>query len=244
MSTSSAPERGDERHPGVHLVLAVKNLQDAKGRLSAVFPGEERAELVLAMLHDTLEAATAAPMVSGWSVVTPDSRVARLAETLGGRYIAEPTSGSARSAIDGLGTVSTADRLNNALTAADDDIRGIHSGDVIALQADLPALATDELVAAYDAAAPNLRSVVVDHTGHGTSALIVRGRPRDLEPRFGPDSANRHLDSGAVALTGTWPGLRLDVDTPSDIRSALALGVGRHTRKFLDEHRWRIPMTQ
>ncbi|KIQ08201.1 hypothetical protein RU01_20955 [Rhodococcus sp. MEB064] len=211
------------------MVLAVKNLVDAKSRLATTFPGQERAELVLAMLRDTLEAASAAEAVTGWSVVTPDARVARIAESLGGRTVSEPESAGR----------TTVERLNRALSAADDDVRHAHGGDVIALQADLPALTTAELVQAYAAAPPDTRSVVVDHTGTGTSALIVRGHPRRLEPRFGPDSATRHVDSGALPLAGEWPGLRLDVDTADDVRAALALGVGPHTTRVLAELGWR-----
>ncbi|MBM7415022.1 MULTISPECIES: 2-phospho-L-lactate guanylyltransferase [Nocardiaceae] len=228
MSTPSRPPTDTAPRRGVHLVLAVKNLVDAKSRLSTTFPGDERAELVLAMLRDTASAAAAADVVTGWSVVTPDARVASVAVALGGHTVSEPESGAA----------TTVERLNRALSAADDAISDAHGGDVIALQADLPALRTAELVAAYAAAPPDTRSVVIDHTGTGTSALIVRGRPRRLEPRFGPDSASRHVDSGAFPLLGTWPGLRLDVDTADDVRAALDLGVGPHTAAMLAELGW------
>jgi 2-phospho-L-lactate guanylyltransferase len=43
--------------------------------------------------------------------------------------------------------------------------------------------------------------------------------------------------SGAVAMTGDWPGLRQDVDTPADLRTVLALGAGPHTSALLRDLR-------
>lgn len=218
--TDSRPSRG------VHVVLAVKTLEDAKTRLAGLFPARARTDLVLAMLRDTLTAASAAEPVTGWSVVTPDARVAEFVSALGGRVVAEPR-------LDHDATAE--DRLNRALSSADELVRRTSGSDVLALQADLPALSAREVEQAYASAAPDDRSVVVDHTGTGTSALIARGRPRRLEPRFGADSALRHIDSGAKPLSGNWPGLRLDVDTEDDLRSALDLGVGDHTARVLND---------
>ena len=54
-----------------------------------------------------------------------------------------------------------------------------------------------------------------------------------LEPHFGPDSAQRHRHSGAIELTGAWPGLRCDIDTPDDLMVARRLGVGAATAQAI-----------
>ena len=72
---------------------------------------------------------------------------------------------------------------------------------------------------------------VADRHGSGTAALFAFGSP--LDPRFGADSAHRHRDSGAVELTGPWPGLRCDIDTPEDLAAAERLGVGAATAEAL-----------
>ena len=54
-----------------------------------------------------------------------------------------------------------------------------------------------------------------------------------LDPRFGGDSAAAHARSGALPLTGSWPGLRRDVDTGADLQGAVRLGTGRHTTAVL-----------
>ena len=92
------------------------------------------------------------------------------------------------------------------------------------LQGDLPALQASELSEALTQSRSHPRSFVADHHASGTSALFAFGVP--LDPRFGADSAQLHRDSGAVELTGAWPGLRCDIDTPDDLRAATALGMG------------------
>lgn len=236
---TTSPHTGTPAAPGdpnsrVHVVLAVKNLAGAKSRLATALPGSRRADLVVAMLLDTATAAASSSLVVGWSVVTPDPRVADAAARAGATTVSEPdlpvSDPTAPGGVDGL---------NRALSAAHDAVRG--SGvDVVALAADLPALTTAEFDAAYRAATPTGRSVVADHTGLGTSALVVRGSGVDLRPLFGPDSAARHVSSGAIALTGSWPGLRLDVDTEDDVRRAVALGVGDRTLAVLTNAGWPV----
>ncbi|WP_067827101.1 2-phospho-L-lactate guanylyltransferase [Nocardia inohanensis] len=124
--------------------------------------------------------------------------------------------------------------LNAALSAGAAAIRQLHGPvDLLALQADLPALRSPELADVLSAAGPG-RSVVADHAGSGTVALLVRGGA-GLEPLFGPDSARRHIAAGAVELLGDWPGLRQDVDTAADLECAAALGVGAATGTLLGE---------
>jgi 2-phospho-L-lactate guanylyltransferase len=72
---------------------------------------------------------------------------------------------------------------------------------------------------------------VADAHGTGTTLLTAVGTA--LLPAFGPGSAAAHLAGGAVPLAGDWPGLLRDVDTPDDLRAALALGAGPRTRALL-----------
>jgi 2-phospho-L-lactate guanylyltransferase len=110
-----------------------------------------------------------------------------------------------------------------------------YSSNVVALQGDLPALQAQELAEAIAAARPHARSFVSDRHGTGTSALFAFGVP--LDPRFGPDSAEQHRRSGAVELTGAWPGLRYDIDTPDDLLAARRLGVGTQTARAVGAER-------
>jgi 2-phospho-L-lactate guanylyltransferase len=199
----------------VGLVIAVKRLAAAKTRLAPVFSAAARETVVLAMLVDTITAASAVARVT---VVTPDHVAAGAARRLGASVLADPTPHGHH------------DPLNNALVAAEAVVRKA-TPNVVVLQGDLPALQTHELTEAISAARAHPRSFVGDRHGTGTSALFAFGVP--LDPRFGPDSAQRHRHSGAVELIGGWPGLRCDIDTPEDLTVALGLGVGASTTRAI-----------
>lgn len=214
------------RPHAVHAVIAVKSLDRAKSRLADRLRPEHRARLVLAMLADTVTAATAAPELGSVTVVTPDPVVTELAATLGALVHPEPP-------------ITDPDGLNRALADAATALR-LRYGSIalLALQADLPALRPAELSEMLAAAPAGLRSVVVDHTGSGTAALLVQDPVAALDPRFGPHSARRHIEAGAVDLTGDWPGLRLDVDTADDLDRAVELGTGAATHAVLSDIGW------
>ncbi|MBF6250868.1 2-phospho-L-lactate guanylyltransferase [Nocardia farcinica] len=213
------------RPHAVHALIAVKRLDQAKSRLADRLRPEHRARLVLAMLADTMTATTSVPGIAAVTVVTPDAAVADLARSLGGHVHPEPAADSA-------------DSLNAALAAAAAGVRARHGGvDLLALQADLPALRPEELADVLATAPRGGRAIVTDHAGTGTAALLV-GDGGELAPAFGPDSARRHIAAGAVDLPGEWPGLRRDVDTAADLERAVELGAGSSTRALLRDIGW------
>jgi 2-phospho-L-lactate guanylyltransferase len=206
----------------VGLVIAVKRLAAAKTRLAPVFSAATREAVVLAMMVDTIKAALAVPALLTVTVVTPDQVAAEAALGMGAHVVADPTPDGHRNP------------LNNAISAAETVIRDSTSN-IVALQGDLPALQPQELAEAIAAARSYPRSFVGDRHGTGTSALFAFGV--GLEPLFGPDSARRHQHSGAIELTGAWPGLRCDIDTPDDLLVARRLGVGTATTQAIGRPR-------
>ena len=209
MSGSRADAEGD-----VGLILAVKRLAAAKTRLAPMFSAPTREKVVLAMLVDTLTAAARVSSVRRITVVTPDDVAAAAAAELGAEVLPDPTP-------DGH-----PDPLNNAIAAAE-RVLSKSASNIVVLQGDLPALQTQELTEAIAAARQHERSFVADRLGTGTAALCAFGTA--LGPQFGPNSAARHRHSGAIELTGAWPGLRCDIDTPDDLIVARRLGVGPAT---------------
>lgn len=203
----------------VALVIAVKRLAAAKTRLAPVFSAATREAVVLAMLADTITAASA---VAAVTVITPDDAAGETARGLGARVLTDPTPAGHRNP------------LNHAIAAAEATLRPV-TPNIVALQGDLPALQPQELSEAIAAARAYRRSFVGDRHGTGTAALFAFGVP--LDPRFGPDSARRHSHSGAIELTGAWPGLRCDIDTPDDLMAARRLGVGTATAQIIASHR-------
>jgi 2-phospho-L-lactate guanylyltransferase len=200
----------------VGLIIAVKRLSSTKTRLAPTFPAYAREGVVLAMLIDTITAAAAVGSLGCVTVVTPDDAAAAAAAGLGVDVLRDPTPDA------------HPDPLNNALLAAERAVTG-SMVNIVALQGDLPALQTQELTEAIAAAGLRRRSFVADRHGTGTAALFAFGAA--LDPLFGRDSAARHRRSGAVELTGAWPGLRCDVDTPEDLAAARRLGVGVATAR-------------
>lgn len=198
------------------LIIAVKRLSAAKTRLAPVYSPCTREQLVLAMLLDTIAAARQVPDVASITVVTPDETAGAAAAELGALVLADPT------------PAGHPDPLNNAVTAAE-SLVSRSTPNIIVLQGDLPALQPHELSEAIAGARAYPRSFVSDRHGSGTSALFAFGVP--LDPHLGTNSAALHRNSGAIELTGAWPGLRCDIDTPEDLQAAQQLGMGITTRE-------------
>lgn len=205
----------------VALIIAVKRLAAAKTRLAPVFSARTRETVVLAMLVDTLTAASGVAAVGSITVITPDEAAAAAAAGLGADVLTDPTPEGHR------------DPLNNAIASAERVVTQSFAN-VVVLQGDLPALQTQELAEAIAAARQHRRSFVADRLATGTAALCAFGAA--LDPQFGADSCARHRRSGAIELTGAWPGLRCDVDTPADLSAARRLGVGAATARALGHH--------
>ena len=203
------------------LVVPAKRLAVAKTRLRPVTaslpdPGGTHADLVLALLADTVAAALACPAVAALLVVTDDPAARRLAHDLGAATVAdEPDRGLNAALVHGAAGVA---------------------GPVAALSSDLPALRPGDLgtalAAAEDAARRGRpRAFVADEHGSGTTLLTALGVP--LEPQFGPASAAAHAAAGALPLTGGLRTLRRDVDTADDLAAAGLLGTGPRTTAVL-----------
>ncbi|MGX6604105.1 2-phospho-L-lactate guanylyltransferase [Micromonosporaceae bacterium Da 78-11] len=194
-------------------VIPVKRLSAAKSRLRGAVPDARHAELALAMVADTVTAVLAAELVAELLVVTDDPVAAGVVIGLGARVVGDPAGAD----------------LNAAMRFGADQMAGLSAYRLV-LTGDLPALRPGQLDEAL--AGVTRRSFVADAAGTGT-VLLATGPGQPLDPRFGIGSAVAHAGSGAVPLSGSWPGLRQDVDTPADLATVLTLGAGRHTCALL-----------
>jgi 2-phospho-L-lactate/phosphoenolpyruvate guanylyltransferase len=237
------------------VLLPVKVLARAKSRLAAL-AGDRRRELALAFASDTVAAAAACPEVARVLVITSDPVAGPLLAALGAVIVPdEPADMKARLAAlasarpDGAGPDSTGlatspvelgvqEGLNAALRhgAAVAARRWPGTG-LAALTADLPALTPAELAAALHAAAGSASpaAFVPDAAGVGTTLYAVRPGG-EFRPLFGGASRARHAASGATELElEELTGLHRDVDTPDDLRAALAVGTGPRTTALARE---------
>ena len=196
------------------LLVPIKPLVHAKSRLGSA-RAERRSALMRAFAQDALAAAVRSDSVARVYVVTDEPGF--------------DVDGVVRLPDEGDGD------LNRALVHAAVRARLEAPEDgVAAICADLPSLVADELTTALGSGL-SPRWFVADTSGSGTT-LLVAGPGVDLDPHFGPESARRHEESGAVPVRADIPTLRRDVDTDDDLAEAVALGVGPHTRAALEHH--------
>ena len=197
------------------VVVPVKRLAVAKSRLAS-YGDDLRTALALAFAADVVVAALACPLVRRVLVVTDDEAAAAALAALGAAVAPDdPDAG-----------------LNPALDHGADLLRGAEGPIGIAtVSSDLPSLRAGDLTGALAVVGRGQRGFVADLAGTGTT-LLAAGPGAALSPSYGPDSAARHAASGATTLAA-GVSLRRDVDTPDDLRDAVRLGVGPHTRELV-----------
>lgn len=202
-----------------HIValVPVRSLGGAKSRLGEPLDPEERADLVLALLRRTVEAALSATRLAGVLVVSMDEDLLRRARAMGAASRLQKSAGLNAG-------------LDEARLAA-----GARATAVMVLPADLPgvtASAIDQLAETAElsvSAAPDrpVVALVPDRHGTGTNALLV-APPHAIPFCFGEGSRAAHAaaakSAGASYLELDGP-LTFDVDTPDDLLEADMLGL-------------------
>lgn len=186
-----------------HVLIPLKRLDDAKSRLADVLSHEERAALMLELLHGAIAAAEEAELgpVTVVSAEPVEIEVPRF---------------------DDRGLA-----WNDALAAAMRE----HVQEPIAavVSADLPRV-TAEDIRALVAATPDRGMAIARALDGGTNAVSMRP-PGAVLTRFGePQSAAVHAQAtaaaGLAARIVDLPGLAFDVDTPADLKELHASHAG------------------
>ena len=220
------------------VVIPVKVLAQAKSRLG-VLAGPRRPELAMAMAADTASAVLDCPDVARVVVVTSDAVASGQLSSLGVIVVPDPAGSRGTDAPASGERLTLEDGLNAALAhGALVAARQWPGTGIAALSADLPALRPAELSRALRAAAalPAGRAAfIADEQGVGTT-MYAAAPGADFRPMFGGASRRRHAASGACELLlDGIPGLRRDVDTPDDLRTAVGLGAGPRTMAVAEE---------
>jgi 2-phospho-L-lactate/phosphoenolpyruvate guanylyltransferase len=201
------------------VLMPVKVLAQAKSRLAAL-AGPRRGALALALAQDTVSAALRCEAAARVIVITDDEVAAGALTALGALVVPDEPR-------DGL---NAALRHGAAYAAA----RWPGAG-TVALSADLPALRPAELARALREAATRPNAFVPDTAGDGTT-MYAAAPGAVFQPACGAASRSRHAAGGAAELDlDGVPGLRRDVDTPADLRDAVALGLGPRTAPLAAE---------
>lgn len=202
--------------PRFGVLVPVKPPAVAKSRLAALGDDVRRA-LASAFAADTVSAVLACDRVERVLTVTDDHELAAELAALGSEVLPD----------------AVADDLNGSLEQAAAELLRRRPGlRLAAVCADLPALRPEELDAALAVAPADRMCFLADQERRGTTLVAAPGIAT-FRPRFGHGSRAEHLASAAELDLDAVPTLRRDVDTPEDLREAVELGVGRHTRDAL-----------
>jgi len=201
------------------ILVPIKNLANAKQRLSSILNPEERFALAQAMCEDVLEAVSRWPSRPAVAVVTTDSYARDLAARFHFEVIADNNSGE-----------------TSAIEMATAVCRRCGAESTLVIPADIPMIDTSELQKIADSAPKGGAVLVPDAAGRGTNAAWRS--PGDLFPlQFGNDSFLPHL--AAAKVTGLpcivleLPGIARDVDRPEDLYELAAASGDRRSQNLV-----------
>lgn len=194
----------------VPVLIPVNALGRAKGRLSALLAPEERETLAVITFETVLRAVGPAAIV-----LTPDKLIAGLAE------------GRARVLGEDPVKKGLNEQLERAVEVLLDETPA--SPALLILHADLP-LATEGAIETLLALQEPQTATMVSSRDGGTNAMLLCP-PARFELAYGPDSFAKHVAAanaaGIEVRTNENRELRLDLDTPDDIRELLRAPRGR-----------------
>jgi 2-phospho-L-lactate guanylyltransferase len=206
-------------------VVPVKELDAAKGRLSARLGHRERRELVLAMLDDVLTALSQVQGLSGMIVVTREPEIASIAARFGAELLEDP--------------VHAGDGYTHAVEHAVRELERRREPAMLSVPGDVPAVTPQEITEILGAVAETAVVLVPSRDERGTNAALLRP-PSALPLRFGEPSFTRHLQRAERLGLRTevlhMPGLSLDLDTPADLDEFLRSPSPTRTYRLLSGH--------
>ena len=204
----------------VHALLPLKDLVQAKTRLSGLLSSSERRALAQAMAEDVLAMLAAHPALASVTLVSDDPSAHLLADRYGLALLEEKNLG-----VRGLNPVLEV--ATDAMSLAGRDV-------LIVLHGDIPLFSALELNQVLDCLAQEKVLVIgTDRHGQGTNLLAFEARNRPPYA-FGSDSCARHLEVVPKAKVVRLPGLGLDVDEPADLALLLA-SLKRNGRAYTRE---------
>ncbi|MGO8983650.1 MAG: 2-phospho-L-lactate guanylyltransferase [Terriglobales bacterium] len=201
------------------ILVPIKNLSDAKQRLSSLLSPERRVELAQAMCEDVLQTLARWQERPPVTVVTCDSFARDLAARFNFEVVADDNSGE-----------------TSAIEMATAACRARGAASTLVVPADIPLIDCRELQKIADHAPAGGAVLVPDAAGRGTNAAWRA--PGDLFPlRFGNDSFLPHLAAakatGLPCIVLKLPGIARDVDRPEDLYELADAAGERRSQKLV-----------
>ncbi|MBL4679347.1 MAG: 2-phospho-L-lactate guanylyltransferase [Pseudomonadales bacterium] len=196
----------------ISLVIPIKQLANAKRRLSTMLSADQRCELFKAMVEDVLEVATSCDRITEVIVVTKDPAVSALAYQYSAIVMPEPdVSGELESGLIAAVT-------QTAAYLAKEQVKTM-----VFLPGDVPLITVEELEVVLDGfgLSDKAEMMIVPANDLGGSNCLVCSPPDCMSFGFGEDSFRRHLrlakEKQIEPMVAKLPGIGLDIDTPADL---------------------------
>lgn len=186
-----------------HILIPIKDLSRAKGRLSDILSPKDRKDLVIAMLTDILTTVMSNDLGQVW-IISSDDRVDDLAQRFGLKIIHETQVIGYNQAV----------KLGLEAVPADQNI--------VILPGDVPLVTGQEIKRLISPVGVNTGKIRLapDRYQQGTNGLFL-ARRNLITPDFGHESFQKYqntardLDLSLQIITA--PGLARDIDLPADL---------------------------
>jgi 2-phospho-L-lactate guanylyltransferase len=191
----------------VQALLPLKDLVDAKSRLSGFLRPAERRALAQAMVEDVLAVLAEHPLISNVTLLSDDPSANMLAVKYGIAHRLE-------SSLDCVGLNPIIERCCDLLSAQSVE-------PIVVLHGDLPTLTAGDISAVVEAL-HNERALIVGCDRHKTGTNLLAFEPASRpEFSFGADSCARHCawaaKLGVPVKVLQRSGIALDIDEPKDL---------------------------
>lgn len=217
------------RLAGLWVLIPLKDLVNAKQRLSGVLSSSERRALCQAMVEDMLQCLRGVSGIDGILLVSDDPAAELLAYRYGAQVLKEK--GQSRG-------------LNSAVQQAASYLEARGASHVLVLHGDMPGITVADVgQLIQDIPSQPFVRLVPDCLGQGSNGLLC-SLPAPLPFSYGEGSFPRHLDAARrgklECQTMPLSSLQLDIDTPADLQALLNLlesgaFVGAKTQQVLRE---------
>ena len=202
-------------------VIPVKQISQAKQRLSKILSSEERRDFFSAMLEDVLSMMVKIDFFEKIILATNCPH----AISIGGRH--------------GITHFETGpdDGLNLAAGETVNHLSENGISDMFLIPADIPLITEEEINSAIKAhpSAPSL-TIIPSRDKLGSNCLLL-SPPSRMPLKFGPDSYFRHLEiaksNGLKINPMELPGFGLDIDEPADLFELLTLEGDTLSQKYI-----------
>jgi 2-phospho-L-lactate guanylyltransferase len=188
-------------------ILPLKDLVEAKSRLSGLLRPAERRSLAQAMVEDVLSTLVGHSQISAVTLVSDDPASALLANSYGIEHLPEAALGCRG--------------LNPVISKASYLLSERNEQPIVVLHGDLPCLTNEDVSAALKVLEQN-NGLVIGCDRHGVGTNLLAFHPvNQPEFAFGSGSCARHYvwaeEKGIPVHIVQRSGIGLDIDEPQDL---------------------------